>query len=143
MNIAQRGDDDVKNVNPEERFLVPLVQRYYKEEKLNLIIDGDLKKYVNSYSMKVFSNIAFQCLHHDRNQRPSMDLVLQRLEEALKLLEFEKSPELLREFKEWEPQYLSPGYSVEFSGIWIFSGAVGFNQVDPDDMEDIHELSSC
>ncbi|KAI3687182.1 hypothetical protein L1987_80875 [Smallanthus sonchifolius] len=83
------------NVNSEERFLAQLAQRYYKEEKLNLIIDRDLKNHTNSDSMKVFSEIAFQCLQDDRDQRPSMGLVLRRLEKALKLLEIEEAPELL------------------------------------------------
>ncbi|KAL8244429.1 hypothetical protein R6Q59_010687 [Mikania micrantha] len=83
------------NVNSEERFLAPLARRYYEEHKLNLIIDRDLKSYINSDSMRVFSEIAFQCLHDDRERRPSMGMVLQKLEKALECLELEEAPELL------------------------------------------------
>ncbi|KAM0013364.1 putative protein kinase RLK-Pelle-CrRLK1L-1 family [Helianthus debilis subsp. tardiflorus] len=83
------------NVNSEERFLAPLAQRYYQEGKLNLIIDRDLKNYMISDSMKVFSEIAFQCLNDDRKLRPSIGLVLKKLEKALNLLDKEEAPELL------------------------------------------------
>lgn len=75
-----------KNVNNEHRFLPQLAQRYYKEDKLYLIIDSDIKNHMDSDSAKEFSKIAYQCLQDDRKQRPSMGLVLHKLEKALELL---------------------------------------------------------
>ncbi|MFS7958854.1 putative protein kinase RLK-Pelle-CrRLK1L-1 family [Helianthus anomalus] len=83
------------NVNSKERFLAPLAQHYYKHKKINLIVDRELKNYMNSDSMTVFSEIAFQCLQDDRKRRPSMGFVLQNLEKAMGLLEMEEAPELL------------------------------------------------
>ncbi|KAK1428418.1 hypothetical protein QVD17_17252 [Tagetes erecta] len=74
------------NVHSNEPFLAPLAKRYYKEEKINLIIDQDLKNYMNSSSMKEFLEITFQCLQDDRARRPSIALVLERLEKVLELL---------------------------------------------------------
>ncbi|GKF90563.1 hypothetical protein Tco_0274264, partial [Tanacetum coccineum] len=38
---------------------------------------------MGSYSMTIFSQIAYRCLDDDREQRPSMDIVAKELEEAL------------------------------------------------------------
>ncbi|GJR15006.1 serine-threonine/tyrosine-protein kinase catalytic domain-containing protein [Tanacetum coccineum] len=38
---------------------------------------------MGSYSMTKFSEIAYRCLHDDREQRPSMDIVAKELEETL------------------------------------------------------------
>ncbi|KAF5806143.1 putative protein kinase RLK-Pelle-CrRLK1L-1 family [Helianthus annuus] len=104
---------NANNVNKEERFLTPLALRYYKEEKLDLIMDRYLKYHMKSDSMKVFLEIAFQCLQDVREQRPSMDLVLQELEKALKLRETEELAEMQAfantvENKKWKKKQLSP-----------------------------------
>ncbi|XP_071703190.1 uncharacterized protein [Rutidosis leptorrhynchoides] len=62
-----------------------LAQSFYREETLNQIIDPILKEYMDTNSMKKFSRIAY--LLEDRQGRPSMDVVLQELEKALKLQE--------------------------------------------------------
>ncbi|XP_076933694.1 putative receptor-like protein kinase At5g39000 [Bidens hawaiensis] len=88
-----------KNVNGEDEYLAPLARRHYQQQKLDLIIDDDLKKYMGSYSMKVFTEIAFQCLQDDRKQRPSMGLVVKKLEKALKYIEIEEAPDQLRKLR--------------------------------------------
>ncbi|KAJ0577282.1 putative protein kinase RLK-Pelle-CrRLK1L-1 family [Helianthus annuus] len=80
--------------NGEEEYLAPLAQRYYEQKMLGIITDDDLKKYMNSYSMNIFSEIAYKCLLDDRKQRPSMGLVLKKLEKALEVIEIEDPPEL-------------------------------------------------
>ncbi|CAH1436635.1 unnamed protein product [Lactuca virosa] len=42
---------------------------------------------MNSDSLKKFSKIAYKCLKNDRKQRPSMGLVVEKLEKALELQE--------------------------------------------------------
>lgn len=79
------------NVIGEQRHLVPLARRCYEEGKLNEIMDLDLK---DSESVKEFSEVAYQCLHDDQERRPSMDVVLQKLEKVLELLEYEEACEL-------------------------------------------------
>ncbi|XP_071739345.1 uncharacterized protein [Rutidosis leptorrhynchoides] len=70
-----------------DRYLPQLVMRYYREGKLNQIIDLNLSIYINTDSMKRFSRIAYQCLLDDPEARPTMDTVLQELETALQPLE--------------------------------------------------------
>lgn len=74
------------DVDNAERFLAPLAWRYFMQKELDHIIDPDLKKYMNCDSMKEFVAIAFQCTLDHPKQRPSMGLVLQRLEGTLELL---------------------------------------------------------
>ncbi|KAI3690937.1 hypothetical protein L2E82_49150 [Cichorium intybus] len=78
------------NVIGEQRHLVPLARRCYEEGKLNEIMDLDLK---DSESVREFSEVAYQCLHDDQERRPSMDVVLQKLEKVLELLEYEEACE--------------------------------------------------
>ena len=66
----------------EERLYVLRARRCYKEGKLNEIMDLNLK---DSESVKEFSDIAYKCLDDDPEERPSMDLVLWKLEKALEL----------------------------------------------------------
>ncbi|XP_052625795.1 putative receptor-like protein kinase At5g39000 [Lactuca sativa] len=66
----------------EQRHLVPLALRCYEEGKLNVIMDLDS---MDSESVKEFTDIAYRCLHNDRKGRPSMNLVIQKLEKALEL----------------------------------------------------------
>lgn len=58
----------------------------YKNNSLDIIIDHSLKEHIGSYSMTKFSEIAYRCLHNDREQRPAMDVVAKELEEALRFL---------------------------------------------------------
>nr|XP_043617439.1 probable receptor-like protein kinase At5g20050 [Erigeron canadensis] len=71
------------NVNSEQGFLAHLAKRYYKEGRLHEIIDPCLKIEVDPDSLNTFSTIAIECLHNNREQRPSMGLVLQKLEEMI------------------------------------------------------------
>ncbi|PWA91177.1 protein kinase-like domain-containing protein [Artemisia annua] len=81
----------IDNADPKQRFLAQVARQYHQEQRLNLIIDPDLENHMNSDSVKEFSDLAYQCLEPDRAQRPSMGLVLQTLEETLKLIEFEET----------------------------------------------------
>lgn len=75
------------NVNSEQRFLAPLAQRYYEEGNIEEIIDPYLKTEVDQSSLSMFSDIAYQCLQNDRGRRPSVSLVLQKLEQILELID--------------------------------------------------------
>nr|XP_043635407.1 uncharacterized protein LOC122606633 [Erigeron canadensis] len=80
-----------KNVDNEQRFLASLAQRYYEEGNLNKIIDPCLKNQIEySVSLNAVSKIAYQCLDSDREKRPSMEFVVEKLVEALELQVFDK-----------------------------------------------------
>ncbi|GJU48256.1 serine-threonine/tyrosine-protein kinase catalytic domain-containing protein [Tanacetum coccineum] len=59
------------------------VKEYYNKGNFVKIIDPNLREHMRSYSMVKFSEIAYRCLHDDREQRPSMDIVAKELEETL------------------------------------------------------------
>ncbi|XP_035834256.1 probable leucine-rich repeat receptor-like protein kinase IMK3 [Helianthus annuus] len=59
----------------------------YKRKKLDQIIFKDLMPPIDPNALKTFSNIAFQCLHNSREQRPTISLLLKKLKIALKFQE--------------------------------------------------------
>nr|GEV12236.1 serine-threonine/tyrosine-protein kinase catalytic domain-containing protein [Tanacetum cinerariifolium] len=59
------------------------VKEYYNKGNFVKIIDPNLREHMRSYSMVKFSEIAYRCFHDDREQRPSMDIVAEELEETL------------------------------------------------------------
>nr|XP_043625019.1 receptor-like protein kinase FERONIA [Erigeron canadensis] len=70
-------------VDNEHRLLARLAQRYYEAGRLNEIIDPYLKIEVDSDFLKKFSEIAYPCLLSERDRRPSMSLLVQKLEELM------------------------------------------------------------
>nr|XP_043615034.1 myosin-11-like [Erigeron canadensis] len=72
-------------VNSEQELLAPVAKRYYEKGRLSEIIDPNLKTEADSDSLNMFSGIAYQCLLDDRERRPSMGLVVQKLEEMMDL----------------------------------------------------------
>ncbi|PWA66962.1 serine-threonine/tyrosine-protein kinase catalytic domain-containing protein [Artemisia annua] len=61
------------------------VKEYYNKGNLGEITDPSLREHLGSYSMTKFSEIAYRCLHDDREKRPAMDIVAKELEETLNL----------------------------------------------------------
>ncbi|PWA47093.1 serine-threonine/tyrosine-protein kinase catalytic domain-containing protein [Artemisia annua] len=59
------------------------VKECYNKDIWVEIIDPSLREHLGSYSMTKFSEIAYRCLHDDREQRPAMDVVARELEETL------------------------------------------------------------
>ncbi|GJZ89198.1 serine-threonine/tyrosine-protein kinase catalytic domain-containing protein [Tanacetum coccineum] len=59
------------------------VKEYYNKGNLVKIIDPSLREHMGSNSMTKFSEIAYRCLHDDREKRPAMDIVAKELEETL------------------------------------------------------------
>ncbi|GJX53997.1 serine-threonine/tyrosine-protein kinase catalytic domain-containing protein [Tanacetum coccineum] len=84
-------------IEPNNGFILSgkSVKEYYSKGNLVKIIDPSLREHIGSYSMTRFSEIAYRCLHDDREQRPAMDIVAKELEETLnvQVKEFEDSDE--------------------------------------------------
>lgn len=74
----------VINVNNEHRFLTYLAQKYFKEQKLDDIVDPHLKNQIDSNSYFTFLKIAYECLREDRETRPLIATVVRTLKDALK-----------------------------------------------------------
>lgn len=75
------------NVSDERRLLAPLAQSYFEKGNIKDIIDPELKNQMDSHSLNMFAMIAYGCLLDDRKRRPSMGLVVKKLEKALELQE--------------------------------------------------------
>ncbi|KAL8259231.1 hypothetical protein R6Q59_027184 [Mikania micrantha] len=67
-----------------------LAKEHYEQKKLDEIIDPRIREQISPSSLNKFSALAYECLHDDRAQRPSMEVVTKELEEILKIqIEYE------------------------------------------------------
>ncbi|GJS29000.1 kinase-like domain, phloem protein 2-like protein [Tanacetum coccineum] len=71
--------------NDTNKYLAPAAILFYKEKKLNEIVDWDLWKQMDSQSFDIFAEIAYECLNEEESQRPSIDEIVTRLEKVLEL----------------------------------------------------------
>ncbi|MFS7923109.1 putative protein kinase RLK-Pelle-CrRLK1L-1 family [Helianthus anomalus] len=79
--------------------LVPIWEQKYKEKKLKEIIFQHLVQEMDSRSLETYSDIAFQCLHKRREERPTMSLLVEKLEAAI---EFQETYEEMKQPKYYE-----------------------------------------
>ncbi|KAJ0442217.1 putative protein kinase RLK-Pelle-LRR-I-1 family [Helianthus annuus] len=63
----------------------PLAKDYYLKKKVSEIVDPGVRAQMSLESMNKFATIAYYCLHDDRGQRPTMDLVAKELDELLQI----------------------------------------------------------
>ncbi|GJV04947.1 serine-threonine/tyrosine-protein kinase catalytic domain-containing protein, partial [Tanacetum coccineum] len=90
-------------IDCDDRFSLSSIsaEEHYKNNSLDKIIDHSLEEHIGSNSMTKFAEIAYRCLHSDREQRPTMDVVVKELEEALSILvKDELVMNILKEFEE-------------------------------------------
>ncbi|PWA62780.1 protein kinase-like domain, Phloem protein 2-like protein [Artemisia annua] len=69
----------------DKKYLGPVAITHFREERLDEIIDWDLYKQMDSQSFEIFAKIAYDCLNEEMSQRPSINEIAPRLEEALKI----------------------------------------------------------
>ncbi|GJT98440.1 protein kinase, ATP binding site-containing protein, partial [Tanacetum coccineum] len=62
--------------------LINIVRRYY-DYKPELLIDPFLKDKIDSRSFDTYSKVAFQCISFNSKERPTMEIIVDRIEEAL------------------------------------------------------------
>ncbi|GKB77132.1 F-box domain, phloem protein 2-like protein [Tanacetum coccineum] len=65
------------------KIFVPFWKQSYVDNKLKAIVLKDIKQQMNQRSLEIFGGIAYQCLQKSREQRPTMSLVVEKLEVAL------------------------------------------------------------
>ncbi|MFS7997266.1 putative protein kinase RLK-Pelle-LRR-I-1 family [Helianthus anomalus] len=63
----------------------PLAKDYYLKKKVSEIVDPGVRAQMSLESMNKFATTAYYCLHDDRGQRPTMDLVAKELDELLQI----------------------------------------------------------
>ncbi|PWA81376.1 protein kinase-like domain, Concanavalin A-like lectin/glucanase domain protein [Artemisia annua] len=71
--------------HPDNKYLATLAIFHYKKKILDEIIDPVLRKQMDPQSLNVFAQTAYECLNEDQSQRPNIDEIVTRLENALKL----------------------------------------------------------
>ncbi|KAJ9537984.1 hypothetical protein OSB04_030717 [Centaurea solstitialis] len=67
--------------------LTRIWKQSYKQKKIHEVIHQDLLQQMDSVSLERFSDVAYQCLRTSREKRPTMTLVMEKLEIALKCQE--------------------------------------------------------
>ncbi|KAM0053689.1 putative protein kinase RLK-Pelle-LRR-IV family [Helianthus debilis subsp. tardiflorus] len=63
----------------------PMIREDVVEEKVDDIIDPNLRKQIDTQSLISFLNIAETCLKKELVERPTMDQIVKELEEAMEL----------------------------------------------------------
>ncbi|GJU45432.1 protein kinase, ATP binding site-containing protein [Tanacetum coccineum] len=66
----------------ELRRLINLVRRYYDYGK-ELLIDPEIKDKIDNSSFQTFIETAYQCISFNSRERPTMEMVAEKIEEAL------------------------------------------------------------
>ncbi|KAI3737955.1 hypothetical protein L2E82_27973 [Cichorium intybus] len=79
----------------QQQDLTRFFKCHYEEDKVDEIVFEGIKEQIAPKSLNTFVTIAYQCLHHAREDRPTTSEVLLRLKEAL---EFQEDYEM------WEPK---------------------------------------
>ncbi|PWA35874.1 Concanavalin A-like lectin/glucanase, subgroup [Artemisia annua] len=107
---------------------VPMWKESYEEKKLDRIILEDIKQQMNLRSLETFSGIAYQCLKRLRKERPTMSLVVEKLEIALQMQVLPKEyieianaavdPLLCRSLEEFK-KLLSKGVLLNGGKTWL------------------------
>nr|XP_043611970.1 serine/threonine-protein kinase Nek1-like [Erigeron canadensis] len=64
------------------KWLAALARKCYEEKKLDTIIHSGIRKTISPKSLERFSAIAYQCLHINREERPSMAKIAEEIDLA-------------------------------------------------------------
>nr|GEY25082.1 protein kinase-like domain, phloem protein 2-like protein [Tanacetum cinerariifolium] len=79
------GRKAVINDDQDNMYLAPMAILYYREEKLEDLVEWNLWKQIDPQSFKVFTEIAYDCLNEEPSQRPDISEIVPKLEKALEL----------------------------------------------------------
>ncbi|KAI3510464.1 hypothetical protein L1887_17479 [Cichorium endivia] len=74
------------------QHLINLVRRYYNDG-LEKLIDPFLRDQIDSRCFYAFKELAFQCISHKSEERPTMDTIMERIEDAIGFQELMKCKE--------------------------------------------------
>nr|GEZ63330.1 protein kinase-like domain, phloem protein 2-like protein [Tanacetum cinerariifolium] len=83
-------------------YLPFLAKKHYHLEKLDELVFEGIKEQIEPQSFVTFAKIAYQCIHHGRERRPTANEVVIQLKKSLEFQEdYEKwEPELPKDYKE-------------------------------------------
>ncbi|KAI3511087.1 hypothetical protein L1887_18231 [Cichorium endivia] len=83
-------------IGDEPQFLLNLVRRYQHKETHKLI-DPDIRDEIDNDSFNIFKDIAYQCISFNLMERPKLDTVIKKIEEALAIQNMINCPNLFGE----------------------------------------------
>ncbi|KAI3828606.1 hypothetical protein L1987_02711 [Smallanthus sonchifolius] len=92
--------------------LVHMWKHSYKQKKLNEIIFQDMMQQMDPSSMERFADIAFQCLQKSCEERPTMSVVVEKLEIAFK---YQDTYERVKLEKEYEMILMDVVHPLKYS----------------------------
>ncbi|PWA81130.1 protein kinase-like domain-containing protein [Artemisia annua] len=75
----------------EPQFLINLVRRYF-DDGLDVLVDPSIKDEMDRRSFHIFKYVAYECISLNSKDRPTMDTIIDRLEEALEFQMLRENP---------------------------------------------------
>ncbi|KAI3697314.1 hypothetical protein L6452_30247 [Arctium lappa] len=72
----------------EEQYLISRVRQLvhrYSVDRLNELIDPHIKDHIDTRSSDLFKEIAYQCISLDVQKRPTMDMIIKSIKDALNI----------------------------------------------------------
>lgn len=83
-----------------------LAKKYYREQKLHMIVNDNIRQQIKPACFDTFTEIAYQCLERDRKDRPSMEQIVSNLEAALEYQVCSITPFLLKSYANDTKKYI-------------------------------------
>nr|XP_043628063.1 uncharacterized protein LOC122599568 [Erigeron canadensis] len=116
--------------NGQVKVFVNMWKKKYSENQLSEIMFQHLKPQLDQASLDLFSEVAFQCLHDSREDRPMMSEVVEKLEKALQSLGL---PEVYKEILNATvspPRFRSIDdiYELFSNGVFLNDGRTWFSR---------------
>ncbi|XP_042758465.1 uncharacterized protein LOC111897576 [Lactuca sativa] len=85
----------------ERRSLPVLIRKNYQEQKIDSVVDDNLRRQIDQNCFDTFVELAYKCLESDKSRHPSANLVMKTLKTALEYQEvFEAKTNRLLDFEE-------------------------------------------
>ncbi|GJZ69550.1 kinase-like domain, phloem protein 2-like protein [Tanacetum coccineum] len=84
-----------EKLDDEYLYLPFLAKQHYHLGKLDELVFEGIKEQIEPQSLITFARIAYQCIHHRRERRPTADEVVIQLKKALEFQE---------DYEKWEPK---------------------------------------
>ncbi|PWA93663.1 protein kinase-like domain, Phloem protein 2-like protein [Artemisia annua] len=82
--------------NNEKGYLIKQVHRYYSDEKLDKLIDPNIRDQIDGRSLHTFAETAYRCLSYHVKKRPSMNRIIKMIEEAVSIQEINLATDKFR-----------------------------------------------
>ncbi|XP_023749823.1 probable serine/threonine-protein kinase PBL2 [Lactuca sativa] len=112
-----------RSIGDQQQFLMTLVRGYHDNEPHKLI-DPYIRDQIDSRSFDTYKEIAYQCISYDLMERPTMDDVINRIEEALTIQMAEHSSVSTPAYNSMTESLLHKLNSVNPYDLWIASSEI-------------------